>query len=315
MYSKDWRLRNCPLCGESEFSQKPEVSSPKRAEMLSFQEVKSYFIGLRNEQVFFSYNRCQNCGLLYCPRYFSEEQLKILYSEMPDNLMGEDKATVSKTQSGYVEWLSRRVNSIESYMEIGPDIGLVAVEIQKRYEVVNSAMIEPNRSAHRALRENLLKGKLQVYEYISEVSVLEKFNLIAGIHVYDHLLEPMKDLIELRNHAQDDAELLLVVHDEKSFLRRVMKSKWPPFCLQHPQLYNSKTLGELLLRAGWRLENLSKSTNWWHLDHFAKMGSAVVGLPTSWSKVLPSIEFPTRLGNMIALARWSTAVHRPPGRF
>jgi hypothetical protein len=271
--------------------------------MLSFQEVKSYFIGLRNEQVFFSYNRCQNCGLQYCPRYFSEEQLKILYSEMPDNLMGEDKATVSKTQSGYVEWLSRRVNSIESYMEIGPDIGLVAGEVQKKFKVQGSVMIEPNKSVHNDLKENLSNSRVEVYEYISELKSSDKFDLMAGIHVYDHLLDPVKDLLELRSHTTEQSNLLIVVHDEKSLLRKAMKSKWPPFCLQHPQLYNPSTLRSILRKAGWELEHLSKSTNWWHLDHFAEMGSGVIGLPTKWSKILPSVEIPIRLGNMIAVAR------------
>jgi len=126
---------------------------------------------------------------------------------------------------------------------------------------------------------------------------------MSGIHVYDHLLDPVKDLIKLRSHAADYANLLIVVHDEKSLLRKAMKSKWPPFCLQHPQLYNPSTLREILRKAGWEIEHLSKSTNWWHLDHFAEMGSRVIGLPTNWSKILPSVEIPKRLGNMIALAR------------
>jgi hypothetical protein len=82
-----------------------------------------------------------------------------------------------------------------------------------------------------------------------------------------------------------------------------MKSNWPPFCLQHPQLFNPKTLGQLLLKAGWQLEITSKSINWLHLDRFVKMGLGVIGLPTKWGKVLPSLEVPIRLGNILALAR------------
>ena len=222
---------------------------------------------------------------------------------MPDNLMGEDKATVSKTQSGYVNWLSKKVSQIDNYLEIGPDIGLVAGEVQKKFKVKGSVMIEPNKSVHNDLKENLSNSRVEVYEYISELKSSDKFDLMAGIHVYDHLLDPVKDLLELRSHAADHANLLIVVHDEKSLLRKAMKSKWPPFCLQHPQLYNPSTLREILRKAGCELEHLSKSTNWWHLDHFADMGSGVIGLPTKWSKILPSVELPTRLGNMIALAR------------
>ncbi len=299
----DWISRRCPNCESSFIPDSPVAKSTRPAESMSFAEVKANFVGLRGDQIFFSYFRCKGCNLLYAPKYFSENQLAELYQEMPDNLMGEDKATVSKTQSGYVKWLSKKVSSIENYLEIGPDIGLVAEKVQKRFKVQGSVMIEPNKSVHNDLKENLSNSRVEVYEYISELKSSDKFDLMAGIHVYDHLLDPVKDLLEMRSHATDQANLLIVVHDEKSLLRKAMKSKWPPFCLQHPQLYNPSTLREILRKAGWELEHLSKSTNWWHLDHFAEMGSGVIGLPTKWSKILPSVELPTRLGNIIALAR------------
>jgi hypothetical protein len=299
----DWIVRSCPNCESNSVSDSPVAKSARPAESMTFAEVKANFVGLRSDQIFFSYFRCRECELLYAPKYFSENQLAELYREMPDNLMGEDKATVSKTQSGYVNWLSKKVSQIDNYLEIGPDIGLVAGEVQKKFKVQGSVMIEPNKSVHNDLKENLSNSRVEVYEYISELKSSDKFDLMAGIHVYDHLLDPVKDLLEMRSHATDQANLLIVVHDEKSLLRKAMKSKWPPFCLQHPQLYNPSTLREILRKAGWELEHLSKSTNWWHLDHFAEMGSGVIGLPTKWSKILPSIEIPTRLGNMIALAR------------
>ena len=299
----DWIVRTCPNCASNSVSNTPVAKSARPAESMTFAEVKANFVGLRSDQIFFSYYRCKECDLLYAPKYFSETQLAELYQEMPDNLMGEDKATVSKTQSGYVNWLSKKVSYIDNYLEIGPDIGLVAGEVQNRFKVQRLVMIEPNKSVHNDLKENLSNSRVEVYGYISELESGDKFDLMAGIHVYDHLLDPVKDLVEMRAHVADHANLLIVVHDEKSVLRKAMKSKWPPFCLQHPQLYNPSTLREILRKAGWEIEHLSKSTNWWHLDHFAEMGSGVIGLPTKWSKILPSIEIPTRLGNMIALAR------------
>ncbi len=303
MVQSDWIVRSCPNCESNSVSNTPVAKSVRPAESMTFAEFKANFVGLRSNQIFFSYYRCKECDLLYAPKYFGETQLAELYQEMPDNLMGEDKATVSKTQSGYVKWLSKKVSQIDNYLEIGPDIGLVAGEVQKNFKVQGSVMIEPNNGVHNDLKENLSNSRVEVYEYISELKSGDKFDLMAGIHVYDHLLNPVNDLLELRSYAADYANLLIVVHDEKSLLRKIMKSKWPPFCLQHPQLYNPETLGNLLLRAGWQIEFVSKSTNWWNLDHFAKMGSGVIGLPAGWSKLLPAIEVPMRLGNIIALAK------------
>jgi hypothetical protein len=281
----------------------PVAKSARPAETMSFAEVKANFVGIRSDQIFFSYYRCKKCELLYAPIYFNANQLADLYQTMPDNLMGEDKATVSKTHSGYVKWLSQKISSIDNYLEIGPDIGLVAREVQSRFNPETLVMVEPNKSAHSDLQENLSKEKLRIHEYLSGLKSNDKFDAVAGIHVFDHLLDPIESLIGIRAIATDQAKLFLVVHDEKSYLRKIMKSNWPPFCLQHPQLFNPKTLGQLLLKAGWQLEITSKSINWLHLDRFAKMGLGVIGLPTKWGKVLPSLEVPIRLGNILALAR------------
>jgi len=299
----DWLSRSCPNCKSSSIFENPVVKSKRPAESMKFFDVREKFIGLREAQVFFTYFRCKHCGLLYAPRYFSADQLAQLYGDMPDNLMGEDKATISKTQSGYVKWLGRRLKAIDSFLEIGPDIGLVAAEMQKRYTLKNAVMIEPNRNVHHVLKENLSRTSIQILEHLSELEPGEKFDLIAGIHVYDHLLDPLTDLFKLREHANKDGLLLIVVHDEKSLLSTILQSKWPPYCLQHPQLYNAVTLEKLLNQAGWKLEYISKSTNWWHLDHFAIMGSKIAGIPSGFARFIPSLEVPMKLGNLIATFR------------
>ena len=297
-----WEKRNCPICMADNHSNSPEMASPKRAENLSWEEVKDLFVGLRNDQAFFSYYRCLDCGLLYCPWYFSEKQLEILYSEMPDNLMGEDKSVISKTQSGYVKWLEKRATG-SNYLEIGPDIGLVANSIDGTFRIQNAYLVEPNRAVHGELSKSMPNTKeVQVVEYLSQVKVSQS-DLITGVHVYDHLLYPVKDLKELRTKSAQSAKLIIVVHNEKSRLRYLMKKAWPPFCLQHPQLYNPKTLAKLLEQSGWQLLEVKKSTNWYKARHFVEMGLGVLGLPKGLAKVFPSIEVPLKLGNMISVSK------------
>lgn len=297
-----WDKRNCPLCGSNKHSNSPESHSTRRAENLSWQEVKDLFVGLRSEQVFFSYYRCTNCSLLYCPWYFNADQLEILYSEMPDNLMGEDKSVVSRTQSGYVTWLKMRNVNATKYIEIGPDIGLVAHEVDKQFNVSEAFLVEPNLGVHTELARSMPKADyVKVVEYPNK---LENSNasLIIGIHVYDHLLNPVEDLKELTTKAASDSKLAVVVHNEDSILRKLMKKSWPPFCLQHPQLYNETTLKYILEKSGWDFRELGKTTNWYKARHFTKLGLEVLGLPSWISRLVPNLELPVRLGNIIAIA-------------
>ena len=297
-----WDRRACPLCNSLKLPAKSDSSAKNPAEFMSWEKAKSYFIGLRSDQVFFSYYRCQDCGLLYCPWYFSPRQISELYAAMPDNTMGEDKSTVSKTQSAYARWIMRPGVSNNRYLEVGPDIGLVAKEIVKLNSPEHITFLEPNQSVKAELVANV-KGieSIEVVDFIGTMQETN-FSLVAGVHVYDHLLKPLQDLQALRKNVTRGAHLAVVVHNEKSILRLLLKSKWPPFCLQHPQLYNPETLKGILELAGWEVISTERSTNWYHLKHFVKMGAGVLGLTTKLSKLAPNIEVPIKLGNMISLS-------------
>lgn len=297
-----WDRRACPLCGSTKISKKPNSTAKHPAELMPWETAKSYFIGLRSDQVFFSYYRCQDCGLLYCPWYFNPKQISELYAAMPDNTMGEDKSTVSRTQSAYARWIMRPGVSNNRYLEVGPDIGLVAKEVVKLNSPQHITFLEPNQSVKAELLANV--SGVESIEVVDFIESMEEtnFSLVAGIHVYDHLLKPLHDLQELRKNVSDGAHLAIVVHNEKSTLRKLLNSKWPPFCLQHPQLYNPETLREILKLAGWKVISTEKSTNWYHLKHFVKMGAGVLGLTTKLSKLAPNIEVPIKLGNMISLS-------------
>jgi len=272
------------------------------AEKMSWLEVKDYFIGLRKEQVFFSYYRCLDCKLLYCPWYFSTDQLSTLYSEMPDNTMGEDKSTVSRTQSAYARWIFKNEIDNDSYLEIGPDIGLVAREVVKVSSPNKISLVEPNKAVWEELWENVkVVNEIEITDSVSNL-IGKCFSLIAGIHVYDHLLDPVEDLMEVRLRSSSNGHLALVVHNESSGLRFLMQKKWPPFCLQHPQLYNPKTLANLLSAGGWNLIEVKRTSNWYHLKYFVKLGTSLIGLPSGISRIFPNIEFPIKLGNIIAIA-------------
>ena len=127
-----WIKRACPLCGSEKIPTNPESKAKFPAEECSWEQIKDAFVGIRNDQIFFSFYRCLDCGLLYCPWYFTKEQLDALYSEMPDNTMGEDKRTASKTQSRYARKIVKISNNVKSFLEIGPDIGLIAKEVITR---------------------------------------------------------------------------------------------------------------------------------------------------------------------------------------
>ena len=97
--------RKCPTCrarnGGSEFA-----ASKPRAESLDDETLAEHWRGFRSDKIFFTYLRCATCEQVYSPTYFSDEAVDELYHSMGDNTAGEDPATLTKTQGGYVDILA-----------------------------------------------------------------------------------------------------------------------------------------------------------------------------------------------------------------
>lgn len=297
-----WEQRPCPQCKCEEYVLPADSRAKVPAESLSFQEISKYFVGFREDQIFFSFHRCSKCNLLYSPRYFSNEQLDILYSDMPDNLLGEDKSIISKTHQGYVKQISKKVKNINIYLEIGPDIGLVTRSVISQFQPNKVILIEPNISVHKELLSNS-KSNTEVV-LINDIEALgdKSPDLIVGVHVYDHLLNPLEELLKLNSRSAPGAKIALVVHNEKSIIRKILGKKWPPFCLQHPQLYNKITMKHMLELAGWEIVSIQPTINWFSLRHFARMGGGVIGINPRLFSLIPNIQIPIKLGNMICIA-------------
>lgn len=300
--SENWEQRPCPQCTCEEYVLPAESRAKVPAESLSFQEISKYFVGFREDQIFFSFHRCSNCNLLYSPKYFSNEQLDILYADMPDNLLGEDKSIISKTHQGYVKQILKKVKKSIVYLEIGPDIGLVTRSVISQFKPNKVLLIEPNITVHKELLNNS-KSSAEVLLIDSLDNLSEQSpDLIVGVHVYDHLLNPLEELIKLNFKSATGAKIALVVHNEKSIIRKILGKKWPPFCLQHPQLYNKKTIKQILELAGWKIVSIQPTINWFSLRHFARMGGGLIGINPRLFSLIPNIQIPIKLGNIICIA-------------
>ena len=182
-------------------------------------------------------------------------------------------------------------------------------------EIVSTSRVpKPSYVSFDASKEAVLSVRVELIERTKKVANPEivdfieslessNFTLVVGVHVFDHLLSPLEDLKLLKKKSLDGAHLAVVVHNEASVLRKLLNKKWPPFCLQHPQLYNPKTLKTALNLAGWEIVKLAKTTNWYHLRNFITMGLSLLGSKNPISKVIPDLEVPIKLGNIICLAK------------
>ena len=302
--SNSYITRDCPNCGHTRNSFLRKVESSRPLEKMNWDEAKKFFVGFRFKQPFFTYIECAGCNLLYCPVYFNQSQLNELYGSMPDNLAGESEEIIGKTQRKYIDYLNLKDKGL-TLLEIGADIGLVTKEFISRFDTNKIIAIEPNKDVHKRFKDNLKsidKIDTEIYTDLSEITNKIEANAVIGIHVFDHLIEPNQYLDKLNKLMTLNGSILIIVHDEKSLLSKMLRSKWPPFCPQHPHLFNSKTLSKILIDLGFSDIKSHKTTNWFSLGHVVKLVGTIFGIKLEFS-FLDRIQLPLKLGNMAVTAK------------
>ena len=226
--------------------------------------LKKYFSGYDTWQSFFSFFCCLACDLLYTQTYPDEVDLQELYSTVAHNEVGQDGPALDATHT----WLAKQFvaeglrhrGGRPRTLEIGPDTGRFASAFVEQVEVSAIDFVEPNLSVWADLRRRF-GDESTVVGSISEVNPSIKYDVIVAHHVFDHIPDLQGLMKSINSLASNGATLSVVVHNHRSLLRRAMRSKWPPFCLQHPQLFSRRALAKLLEQNGWSVRVVRRQIN------------------------------------------------------
>lgn len=295
--------RNCPCCNSNKLDHNI-IQSPINPEDLSFTELKNFWNGFFKDKVIFSYRRCSDCGLLYCPKFFSTSSLSKLYEQMSPNMDDVPINSLKKTQQGYFNFLKQYSNLSGEFLEIGPDIGLFTQSCVDYGKFSKFWLFEPNVLVTEKLKKVLDGKKSIIHKKMFDFKIIpnNSINVAVAIHVMDHLPDPVSLLKELKFKLKPGSRLLIVTHDEFSLLRILFNWRWPAFCLQHPQIYNKDSTKKILQKAGFSVITQRKTTNYFKLNFLFKhllwaLGLKVKTVPNFWN-----LSIGLKLGNILTIA-------------
>lgn len=294
--------RPCPLCHET--SSAVEAASVRPASDMTMPELQRVWSGFFKEKVFFSYVRCAGCGLLYAPKFFTDEQLGMLYASLEPNMNVVSDSAIDATQRGYFDAAAAAGSLEGGYLEIGPDVGHVTRHAAREGAFDHFWLFEPNQAVHAALA-GACEGKPHtISTHMTDLSAVPDgtVGLAVMVHVLDHLLDPVAMMEQLHTKLRPGGAVMIVTHDESSLLRKVMGAKWPPFCLQHPEIYNPQSIRRLVEKAGYSSSRVARSKNYFPLDFMIRQAATLARLNLD-AMPLPKVQLGLKLGNMITVAR------------
>jgi len=302
MTANDFIARSCPICDCSDHE--VEVASKRPAESLGFEELRQYWATFADEKVFFSYVRCRNCRLLFTPQFFSDRQLELLYAALPPNMGAAGVDAIDATQRGYFESATNGVDLSGGYLEIGPDVGHIARHAAGSGKFDRFWLFEPNEAVHPQLSAAAGQYPHHVSAGMTDLSAVPDgtVGLAVMVHVLDHLVDPGALLAQIQAKLRPGGRLMTVTHNEQSLLRRLLGRRWPPFCLQHPELYNPDSIAKLLNRYGFEDVQVKRSVNHFPLRFLGQYAAQTLGVKLK-RVPLPDISVGLKLGNILTLSR------------
>jgi SAM-dependent methyltransferase len=237
--------------------------------------------------------------------YFSEPQLGALYGQQPENMGDAPLWARQRTQAGYCELLRKHSPMTGTYLELGCDIGLLAQLCARAGRFERFWLYEPNRETHDEVRARLAGHDLSLRTAAFSAAELpaSSVSTVVMVHVLDHLLEPLATTAAVARVLQPGGVALIVTHDVGSALARVLGRRWPPFTLQHPQLFTAATLARLVRAGGLEPLAVVRTVNHFPLMHLVRAVVAVFGGPGRILARHDGPAVPIRLGNIAMVAR------------
>ena len=140
---------------------------------------------------------------------------------------------------------------------------------------------------------------------LGDISAVPEKSVAAAvmIHVLDHLIEPREVMKQIYGKLVDGGVILIVTHDERSLLAKMLGARWPAYCLQHPQLFNIATTSKFLSEIGFEKIKSRKSTNHFSIPYLLQHLIWSLGMGRFQFKEMPYLSIPLKLGNIITIAQ------------
>lgn len=213
--------------------------------------------------------RCDSCGLVWLGEtkdnlkteeyYNSDEYVSKCYESAWS--FDERKERRKKSLANSISDIASLIKgeNISSCLEIGASVGAVAEGLTDDLPEVNLYGVELNRAEADYLA-GIIGGENVFYTLEDAVATGKKFDMVYGIHVFEHFEHPLKELEIIRLLLKPGGFLFLEMPNHDDFyihaLPEEKKKKYMEFMYHkaHPFYYNRKSFSSIINKSNYSVE-------------------------------------------------------------
>ena len=293
--------RVCPVCGPSVASREIWPAKLDTASLGGF----VYASRKEPDAMHLRMVECAGCAILYATPAPTPDDLAKLYRAAAFD-GGEAGDAAARTYARLVDGIGATLPSRDGALDIGTGTGAFLEELLGRgWTRVRG--VEPSSAPVASARAGV---RHLIVEDIFRPGMfgLERFALATCFMTLEHVPDPLALSIAVRESLVPGGAFMVVVHDRRAALNRVLGTRSPIVDVEHLQLFCPASLRALLEGAGYRDVSVSPITNTYPLSYWARL----LPLPRAVrARVLDSlgrlgrVEVGARVGNMVGIG-WAT---------
>ena len=253
----------CPICDTDHHSEKVyNENLPSKLEEINFSGRKKPD-GYHYEMV-----RCKKCSLLYASSTYEVEITDKLYesSNFPYN---NELDGLKKTYGNCLKYIENLISKKESFLEIGCGNGFLLEEaIRQGWK--NVIGVEPSFEAINQAEPNIMQ-KIIHSTFKSNSFKKNSYDLVFFAMVLEHVPDVNEFLSEIFQILSPGGVVIVICHDERHLLSRLLKNKHPIINDEHNYVFGKKTLKKIFLKHQFKNIDINNLKNYYSVDYWFNM--------------------------------------------
>jgi SAM-dependent methyltransferase len=272
--------RNCPICNTDAAKAKLFLK-----ESIQEDRLNSFSFASRKIPEFMNYQlvRCPQCDLIYVDHPPKNSELARQY-HVSNFDSSEEANDAANSYANMISGVLNHLTTKDAALEIGTGTGIF-LEYLKGQGFTNLQGVEPSSAAIAAAPEHRQKW---IREAIFEESdfVENSFDLICCFMTLEHVGDPNQIVGAASRLLKPGGALVLVTHDHRSWVNRLLGRRSPIIDIEHMQLFSRKSIEELFIRNHFENIQIESFFNCYTLRY--------------WVRLLPlNLEFKEKLTNIL----------------
>jgi SAM-dependent methyltransferase len=237
--------RDCPICGSADES---NVFAEQRLDLAALDE-SAFASRKRPEHMRLRLLECPVCELVYASPVPPPEALARAYEEAAFD-SAEEARYAARTYARELEPLLAALPDHHGALDIGTGEGAFLGELLRLgFDQVSG--IEPSRApidaAAPALAPLIEQGTFQ-----AGIRPAASHSLVTCFQTIEHVPDPAELVRDAAELLKPGGMLAIVCHDRRAPVNRALGLRSPIVDVEHQQLFSSRSVEELLRRAGLR---------------------------------------------------------------